>query len=84
MTRLDTHYESLTSSMSALGISYDSLTNSAATASETELNLTYQLSDVQDADSVEAIMTLESTQTAYEAALSACSSIMDMSLVDYV
>ncbi len=84
MTRFENHYSSIISSISGVGISYDGLTATAATASATELALTLQRSDVQDADSVSAIMTLKSTQTAYEAALSASASIMDLSLVDYL
>ncbi len=84
MSRLDNHYESLTSAISAIGVTYDTLTATEDTITDTELTLTTRLSDVQDADTVDAIMVLNSTQTTYEAALSACSSIIGMSLVDYM
>ena len=84
MIRLENHYESLTSSISSVGTAYSSLTATDSTASDTEANLTTQLSDVQDADTVAAIMKLNSAETVYEAALSSCSSIMGLSLVDYM
>lgn len=84
MIRLENHYESLTSSMASVGTAYASLSVTAATASDTETTLTTQLSDVQDADTVAAIMTLNSAETVYEAALSSCSTIMGLSLVDYM
>lgn len=84
MIRLENHYESLTSSMASVGTAYSSLTATESTASDTETSLTIQLSSVQDADTVAAIMKLNSAETVYEAALSSCSSIMGLSLVDYM
>ena len=84
MTRLENHYESITSSISSIGSTYDVTTSTEATISESENTLTTQLSAVQDADTVEAIMTLNTVQTVYEAALSATSSVMGVSLVDYM
>jgi flagellar hook-associated protein 3 FlgL len=49
-----------------------------------DLTLTTQRSTVRDADIVEAIMNLKSAQTVYQAALSSTSSVMGMSLVDYM
>jgi len=84
MTRLENHYESLTSSISTVGRIYGSTTTTEATISDSDLTLTNQLSTVRDADTVEAIMNLKSAQTVYEAALSSTSSVMGVSLVDYM
>ena len=84
MTRLENHYNSLTSNISALGSIYNSTTTTEATISDSDLTLITQRSTVRDADTVEAIMKLKSSQTVYEAALSSTSSVMGVSLVDYL
>lgn len=84
MTRLENHYESLTSSMSTVGSIYSSTTSTEATITDSDLTLTIQRSTVRDADTVKAIMVLKSSQTVYEAALSSTSSVMGLSLVDYM
>ena len=84
MTRLENHFESLTSSISTVGTIYDTTTTTEATISDSDLTLTTQRATVRDADTVEAIMVLKSTQTVYEAALSSTSSVMGLSLVDYM
>lgn len=84
MTRLENHYNSLTSNISALGSIYNSTTTTEVTISDSDLTLISQRSTVRDADTVEAIMKLKSSQTVYEAALSSTSSVMGVSLVDYL
>jgi flagellar hook-associated protein 3 FlgL len=84
MTRLENHYESLTSSISAVGTIYNRTTTTETTITDSDLTLTSQRSTVRDADTVEAIMKLKSSQTVYEAALSSTSSVMGLSLVDYL
>ena len=84
MNWLDHHYESLTSSISTVGRIYSSTTTTEATILDSDLTLTTQRSTVRDADIVEAIMDLKSAQTVYEAALSSTSSVMGLSLVDYM
>ncbi|MCG8552451.1 MAG: flagellar hook-associated protein 3 [Desulfobacterales bacterium] len=84
MTRLENHFESITSSMSTLGSIYNTTTTTETTISRSDLTLTTQRSTVLDTDIVEAIMVLKSSQTVYEAALSSTSSVMGLSLVDYM
>ncbi len=84
MSRLDNHYESLTSGISTVGRIYSSTTTTEATILDSDLTLTTHRSTVRDADIVEAIMDLKSAQTVYEAALSSTSSVMGLSLVDYM
>ena len=84
MTRLDNHYESITSSISTVGSAYDDLGSRGTTASESSDTLTTQRAEIQDADYVAAVMDLEATQTTYEAALNSTASIMELSLVNYM
>lgn len=84
MTRLDTHYESITSALSDTGTKYNRLTITQDISSKTQLSLTERKSMIEDADIVESVMDLQAIQTAYEAALSATSKIMNLSLVDYL
>ena len=84
MSRLDNHYESLTSGISTVGRIYSSTTTTEATILDSDFTLTSRRSTVRDADTVEAIMNLKSAQTVYEAALSSTSSVMGLSLVDYM
>jgi flagellar hook-associated protein 3 FlgL len=70
--------------MSTVGRIYSSTTTTKATISDSDLTLTTQRSTVRDADIVEAIMDLKSAQTVYQAALSSTSSVMGLSLVDYM
>lgn len=84
MTRLENHYESLTSNISTVGSIYQSTTTTETTITDSDLTLISQRSTVRDADAVEAIMKLKSSQTVYEAALSSTSSVMGLSLVDYL
>ncbi|MBF0112673.1 MAG: flagellar hook-associated protein FlgL, partial [Desulfamplus sp.] len=52
--------------------------------SEMNLNLNERRASIEDADIVEAIMNLNSIQSAYEAALGSTSKIMKTSLMDYI
>jgi flagellar hook-associated protein 3 FlgL len=45
---------------------------------------TEQLSRIEDADIAEAVMNLKSVEVAYQAALASSSSIMELSLMDYL
>ena len=84
MTRLDTHYSSITSTLSDSGITYNRLKTTEQGLGNTSLSLTERRSTIEDADLVASVMELQSLQTAYEAALSATSKIMDLSLADYL
>lgn len=84
MCRLDNHYESLTSSISTVGRIYDSTTTTESTIVDFNLTLLTQRSTVRDADTVEAVMNLKSTETVYQAALSSTASVMGLSLVDHM
>ena len=84
VTRLDTHYKSITSAKSSLGLVNQGLSDSKETAANDRLSLINQRKDIRDADSVEAIMNLKAAEKSYEAALGASSKIMKRSLLDYI
>lgn len=84
ITRLDTHYESVTSVLSDIGMKYDRLTTIQQVSNETVLSLTERKSMIEDADFAEAVMNLTAIQTAYEASLSSTAKIINISLVDYM
>ncbi|SLM29215.1 putative flagellin [Desulfamplus magnetovallimortis] len=82
--RLDTSYDHTTSVMADTGMKYNRLEMRKTITSEMGLNLTERRSSIEDADIVEAIMNLQSIQSAYEAALGSTSKIMNVSLMDYM
>ena len=84
MTRLDTHYNSMTSILSDSGMKYNRLTTTEQILININFSLTERKSMIEDADIVESIMELESIQTAYEAALNTTSKIISLSLADYL
>ena len=52
----------------------------------TDLNLTYteNKADIEDADIVDAIIKLQTTELAYQAALNSSSKLMELSLADFL
>ena len=84
MTRLDTHYNSITSVLSDVGIKYNRLEVRKQVSAETKLTITERKSMIEDADIVESIMDLQAIQTAYEASLNSTSKIINLSLVDFL
>ena len=84
MTRLDTHYNSITSVLSDIGIKYNRLEVRKQVSAETKLTITERKSMIEDADVVESIMDLKAIQTAYEASLNSTSKVINLSLVDYL
>lgn len=84
MTRLDTHYNSITSTLSDIGVKYNRLEIRKQVSAETKLTITERMSTIEDADIVKSIMDLQSIQTAYEASLSSTAKILSLSLVDFL
>ena len=84
MTRLDTHYNSITSVLSDVGIKYNRLEVRKQVSAESKLTITERKSTIEDADIVESIMNLKAIQTAYEASLNSTAKLMNMSLVDFL
>lgn len=84
LTRLDTHYNSITSVLSDVGIKYNRLETRKQVSTESKLAITERKSMIEDADIVEAIMNLQSIQVAYEASLNSTSKLLNISLVDFL
>ncbi len=84
MTRLDTHYNSITSVLSDIGIKYNRLEIRKQVSTESKLTITERKSMIEDVDVVESIMNLQAIQMAYQASLSSTSKIINLSLVDYL
>lgn len=84
MTKLDEHYENVNNLISEVGIKTNRLETKESVVSQFELTLTEQKSNLEDVDLTEAATDLALRETAYQAALSATSSIMSISLADYL
>ena len=84
ITRLDNHYDSITSTISDTGMKYNRLLISEQVILETTTSLKERRSMIEDADYVEATMDLAAIQTAYEASLNSSAQIINISLMDYM
>jgi len=70
--------------IAVMGATANSLENKEAVAEDLEISGREHLSDIEDADLLEAVSDLKAQETGYQAALSAASRVMSMSLVDYL
>ncbi len=82
--RLDAHFSEMVSNIVDVGIRYNRLEIRNEITTENNLSLTERRSTIEDADIIEAVMNLQSIETAYEASLSSTAKIMSLSLVDYL
>jgi len=82
--RLEAHYNSMTSNIVDIGIKYNRLEIRDKMTTENSLSLTERRSNIEDADIIEAIMNMQSFETAYQAALNSTAKIMNLSLVDFL
>lgn len=82
--RLELNYDNMTSRIVDTGMKYSRLLVRETITTEISLSLTERKSMIEDADIVEAIMNLKSIETAYQAALSSTSKVLNLSLVDYL
>ncbi len=82
--RLESNYNHITSVIADTGMKYSRLETRKVITSEMNLNLNERRASIEDADIVEAIMNLNSAQSAYEAALGSTAKIMKTSLMDYI
>jgi len=82
--RLEFNFDNMTSRIVDTGMKYSRLQVRETITSEIKLSLTERKSMIEDADIIEAIMNLKSIETAYQAALSSTSKVLNLSLVDYL
>jgi len=74
----------MTSNIVDIGIKYNRLEIRDKMTTENSLSLTERRSNIEDADIIEAIMNMQSFETAYQAALNSTAKIMNLSLVDFL
>ncbi len=84
ISRLDTDYEYIKTTIADTGIKYNRLTIKENIMSDIDLSLTERRSNLEEADIIEAIMELKSQQFAYQAALQSTAQILQLSLMDYL
>jgi flagellar hook-associated protein 3 len=84
LSRLATQYDNMNNAVSQIGYKGVSLDLKTSMIEELNLSYTTQKSTIEDADIIEAISTLASKQSAYQAALSSTAKIMKLSLIDYM
>jgi len=83
-TRLETHFNHITSTVSDTGIKYNRLEIKEKIMTDLNLSLTERRVNLEEADIIEAIMNLNSLELAYQASLSSTARIMNLSLADYL
>lgn len=81
---LDAQYNKVVDAISVIGIKADRVETKESVISDLILSFTTAKSDLEDADLTAAATDLMAKKTAYQAALSATSAIMSLSLVDYM
>lgn len=84
LTNLDTSSSALRNAQSSVGARYNQLVNMRQAADDGVLNLSTQLSNVEDIDLPKTITELTLQQTAYQAALAAAARVVQPSLVDFL
>jgi flagellar hook-associated protein 3 len=82
--RLEMNFDNMTSRIVDTGMKYSRLQIRETITTEINLSMKERRSMIEDADIIEAIMNLQNIQTAYQAALSSTSRILNVSLVDYL
>ena len=84
LTAIDDAIQQLNNNISDFGARANRITIQNQIYDNLELTTSSSLSEAQDTDVLEAVMNLTSKQTAYQAALSAASRTLQLSLVDYL
>ncbi len=84
MTRLGNHFDHISSKISDLGSKMIRLEVKENILRDMDIANTERLSNIEDADIIEAIMDLKAKELAYQAALASSARIMQLSLLDYI
>lgn len=84
MTRLGNHFDHISSKISDLGSKMIRLEIKENILRDMDIANTERLSNIEDADIIEAIMDLKAKELAYQAALASSARIMQLSLLDYI
>jgi flagellar hook-associated protein 3 FlgL len=84
MGKLDTNLSDTTAKISDIGSKTDRMDIKKNIFQDLNLSDTTRLSNIQDADMVQAMMNVSTAQLTYQAALASSSKVMSLSLVDYL
>jgi flagellar hook-associated protein 3 FlgL len=84
LDRLDQAFHAVQAAHAGVGARYNQITDARQAADDHVIDLTKQLSDVEDVDLPKTITELQLQQTAYQAALAAGAKIVQPSLVDFL
>jgi len=84
LEKLDVAANNLKNTLSDVGARYNRITQMKQSAEDRLLDVTAQLSDVEDVDLPKAIMDMQLQQTSYQAALAASAKVIQPSLIDFL
>lgn len=84
LDRVDSRLSSVNTELAAVGSRYSRLTTAVDVAKDRAVTLTGQLSDIEEVDLTEAVVSLQTQSTAYQAALAATARIQQPSLLDFL
>lgn len=84
MGNLDVHFDHVSNKISGVGSKMVRMEIKENIFQELKINNTKRLSKLEDADITEAIIDLKEKELVYQAALSSSTSVMKLSLVDYM
>ncbi|GAA2504647.1 flagellar hook-associated protein FlgL [Winogradskya humida] len=84
LERLDTASNNVKNTLSDVGARYNRITQMKQSAEDRLLDVTAQLSEVEDVDLPKTIMDMQLQQTSYQAALAASAKVIQPSLIDFL
>ncbi|WP_067508825.1 flagellar hook-associated protein FlgL [Actinoplanes sp. TFC3] len=84
LERLDAAANNVKNTLSEVGARYNRITQMKSSAEDRLLDVTAQLSDVEDIDLPKTIMEMQLQQTSYQAALAASAKVIQPSLIDFL
>ncbi|MFI5932665.1 flagellar hook-associated protein FlgL [Actinoplanes sp. NPDC051494] len=84
LEKLDTASNNVKNALSDVGARYNRITQMKQSAEDRLLDVTAQLSDVEDIDLPKTIMDMQLQQTSYQAALAASAKVIQPSLIDFL
>jgi flagellar hook-associated protein 3 FlgL len=84
LNNLDAAIGKVSTELASVGTRYNELMQLGQTATDRQMTLTAQLSDVEDIDLPKTITDLQLQQVAYQAALAATAKVIQPSLLDFL
>ncbi|MCL2543276.1 MAG: flagellar hook-associated protein FlgL [Nocardioidaceae bacterium] len=84
IAQMQTRINTVTSARTAAGVVYQQVDKAGSTASDAQLQMTGDLSSLEDVDLAQATINLQMQQVAYQASLAATSKTIQPSLLDFL